>query len=126
MSEDPEPFYIGLDLSIIDLTFPGGEPDHIGEIQAWNVDTATESWTRTFKRHQWGPILATAGDVIFSGGTNDRYFRAFDAETGEILWEQRTNSGVLGVPVSYAIDGPDPRPPERATPTWASPEFSDS
>ena len=39
------------------------------------------------------------------GGTNDRYFRAFDAESGELLWKQRTNSGITGVPTSYEIDG---------------------
>ena len=42
---------------------------------------------------------------MFAGGTNDRYFRAFDAETGEVLWQQRTSSGITGVPSTYAIDG---------------------
>ena len=42
---------------------------------------------------------------MFLGGTNDRYFRAFDARSGELLWQQRTNSGVTGVPVSYEVDG---------------------
>ena len=42
---------------------------------------------------------------MFAGGTNDRYFRAFDGRSGEILWEQRTNSGVIGVPTSYMVDG---------------------
>ena len=32
-------------------------------------------------------------------------FRAFDAKNGRVLWQQRTNSGVTGVPSSYAIDG---------------------
>ena len=49
--------------------------------------------------------MTTAGNLLFAGGTNDRYFRAFDAESGDLLWEQRTNSGVTGVPSSYAIDG---------------------
>jgi alcohol dehydrogenase (cytochrome c) len=39
------------------------------------------------------------------GGTNDRYFRAFDAANGKILWEFRTGSGVNGVPVSFQLDG---------------------
>ena len=41
---------------------------------------------------------------MFSGGSNDRYFRAFDAKNGEV-WEFRTNSGVTGVPSTYAVDG---------------------
>ena len=39
------------------------------------------------------------------GGTNDRFFRAFHAKTGKLLWEQRTNSGITGVPSTYTIDG---------------------
>ena len=39
------------------------------------------------------------------GGTNDRYFRAFNSKTGEQLWRKPTNSGDIGVPVSFAIDG---------------------
>ena len=82
-----------------------GEAGFIGELQAWNVDTAEEVWSVQFEHHNWGPVLATAGDVVFMGGTNDRYFRAFDATTGEVLWQQRTNSGVTGVPSSYAVNG---------------------
>ena len=79
--------------------------DHIGELQAWNVDTGARVWTATFESQNWGPVLATAGNVVFMGGTNDRYFRAFDADSGEILWQQRTNSGITGVPVTYELDG---------------------
>ena len=79
--------------------------NHIGELQAWNVDTGERVWTATFPDQNWGPILATAGDLVFMGGTNDRYFRAFNANTGDVLWEQRVNSGVNGVPVSYTLDG---------------------
>ena len=80
--------------------------DHLGEIQAWNLSTGEQVWTHEFTESQnWGPILTTGGGLVFSGGTNDRYFRAFNAETGAVLWEQRTNSGVTGVPSSYAIDG---------------------
>ena len=50
-------------------------------------------------------MLTTGGGLVFSGGTNDRYFRAFDAKDGKILWQQRTNSGVVGVPTSYSLDG---------------------
>ena len=81
------------------------EATFIGELQAWNVDTAEEVWSVEFPHHNWGPVLATGGDLVFMGGTNDRYFRAFDANTGEMLWQQRTNSGVTGVPSSYAVDG---------------------
>ena len=79
--------------------------DHLGELQAWDLNSGRKVWTKTFASHNWGPVLATGGGVIFAGGTNDRYFRAFDARTGDILWQQRTNSGVIGVPTSYAVNG---------------------
>jgi alcohol dehydrogenase (cytochrome c) len=83
---------------------PGAK--HIGEVQAWNVDTGKRAWTHTFaKSPNWGPILTTAGGLVFGGGTNDRMFRAFDAKSGKLLWEHPTNSGVIGVPMTYAVNG---------------------
>ena len=96
--------FMGTDMDTFTLVL---DPDaeSIGELQAWNVDTAEQVWRVPFESHNWGPVLATAGDVVFMGGTSDRYFRAFDAKTGAILWQQRTNSGITGVPSSYAVDG---------------------
>jgi alcohol dehydrogenase (cytochrome c) len=80
--------------------------DHVGELQAWNLDTGELVWMHEFGEFaNWGPILTTAGGLVFQGGTADRYFRAFDAESGDLLWQQRLNSGVIGVPTSYEIDG---------------------
>jgi alcohol dehydrogenase (cytochrome c) len=78
---------------------------HVGELQAWDLASGKRAWTQTFDGPNWGPVLTTAGGLVFMGGTSDRYFRAFDAETGEILWKQRTNSGITGVPTSYSVDG---------------------
>ena len=50
-----------------------------------------------------GGPLATAGGLVFFGGTTDRYLRAFDSETGEQLW--RTSLPYTGnaVPISYRV-----------------------
>jgi alcohol dehydrogenase (cytochrome c) len=80
--------------------------DHVGEVQAWNVDTGARVWTHPFQDSiNWGPMLATGGGLVFSGGTGDRLFRAFDAGTGKVLWEFPTNSGVIGQPSSFSVDG---------------------
>ena len=69
--------------------------DHFGEVQAWNVDTGQKVWTHNYaKSPNWGSMLATAGGLVFSGGTIDRKLHAFDATTGELLWEFPTNSGI--------------------------------
>ena len=80
--------------------------DHIGEVQAWHVDTGKRVWTHTYAKSQnWGPMLATAGGLVISGGTNDRLFHAFDAASGKLLWEFPTNSGITSQPSSFMVDG---------------------
>ena len=41
---------------------------------------------------------------MFSGNSNRR-FRAYDAETGEILWQTILNAPVTGFPVSFEVGG---------------------
>ena len=86
------------------LITPGA--DHIGETAAWDVDTGKKVWSYNFaKSTNWGGILTTAGGLVFGGGTADRMFRALDASTGKLLWEIPTNSGVMGQPATFMVDG---------------------
>ena len=99
---EPGSRYIGGTSSLV-LT-PGA--DHVGEVQAWNVDTGQRVWTHTYSHSvNWGSMLATGGGLVFSGGTGDRKLHAFDAANGTLLWEFPTNSGILGPPSSFTIDG---------------------
>ncbi len=85
-------------------TAPGAT--HIGEVQAWNVDTGKKVWTYNYdKSPNWGSMLATAGGLVFTGGTADRKIHAFDATSGKLLWEFPTNSGILAPPTTFLIDG---------------------
>ena len=80
-------------------------PSSIGEIQAWDLKTGKQVWTHKFPTFNWGPLLTTGGNLLFTGGTNDRKFRAFDASNGKVLWETATPSGVTGVPSAFEVDG---------------------
>lgn len=51
-----------------------------------------------------GPAL-TAGGLVFIGATRDRKFRAFDKDTGEILWEHDLPGGGNATPSVYEVDG---------------------
>ena len=81
--------------------------DHVGgEVQAWNVDTGQRVWRHRYDTSpNWGSMLATAGGLVFSGGTNDRKIHAFDATTGALLWEFETNSGIVAPPSTFSVDG---------------------
>ena len=52
-----------------------------------------------------GAVLATAGDLIFWGDIM-QVLRAFDAETGEVLWESEPlGATVQTSTITYAVDG---------------------
>ena len=50
-----------------------------------------------------GPVI-TAGGLVFTG-TRDRKVRAFDVETGKLLWETEVAMALEGIPAVYEISG---------------------
>ncbi len=52
-----------------------------------------------------GGTLVTAGGLVFVGGTRDEKFRAFDAETGRVLWEFRLPAAGYATPCTYSVRG---------------------
>lgn len=48
-----------------------------------------------------GGNLQTAGDLIFVAATMDRYFRAFDADTGNELWRYELPYAGNATPITY-------------------------
>jgi len=51
-----------------------------------------------------GGVLATAGELVFSGVGGNR-FAAFDAASGRELWSFACDAGVNAPPITYAIGG---------------------
>jgi alcohol dehydrogenase (cytochrome c) len=76
--------------------------DHIGELQAWDLDTGERGWNHELPSRTGGAVLTTAGGLVFLGGGD---FRAFHAWSGRLLWRIRTNYLRTGVPTSYAVHG---------------------
>ena len=48
-----------------------------------------------------GGSIATAGDLVFIGATNDSRFRAFDSRTGKLLWEVKLEASGHTSPITY-------------------------
>ncbi len=53
----------------------------------------------------YGGPLVTAGGLIFIGATADETFRAFDKQTGEILWKSKLPFGGNASPSTYTVNG---------------------
>jgi len=82
---------------------PGG---YRGEYMAWDPVGREKVWAIEEEFPVWSGTMVTAGDVAFYG-TMDRWFKAVDARSGELLWQFRTGSGIIGQPITYL--GPDGR-----------------
>ena len=52
-----------------------------------------------------GGVVVTAGGVIFGGAKSDSTMRAYDEETGKVLWECKIPAGPEGIPAVYEVDG---------------------
>ena len=50
------------------------------------------------------PLMTTGGGLVFGGDVNGN-FRAFDQDTGKVLWEMNLGSPVNGFPVAYTANG---------------------
>ncbi len=77
--------------------------DQLGAIYAISAETGETTWLHE-QRAATLSLMATGGGLVFGGDANGR-FRAFDQETGEVLWEINLGSPVSGFPVSYAVNG---------------------
>ena len=76
----------------------------VGQFTAIDVATGAARWTYRQRAGIGGSVLTTGGGLVFVSD-DARRFRAFDADSGEILWEQILNSTAGGFPMSYSVDG---------------------
>lgn len=53
----------------------------------------------------YGGPLVTAGGLVFIGATADETIRAFDKETGEVLWKAKLPFGGNATPSTYMVGG---------------------
>lgn len=74
-----------------------------GAVQAISTETDTVVW-KYDPEAAIGRLAATGGGLVF-GGDHDGWFRAFDHETGEIIWKIYLESPITHSPITYAADG---------------------
>ncbi len=75
-----------------------------GRVEAVNMVTREVVWTERHRAPVSSGTLDTAGGVIFNGSI-DRFFRAYDDQTGKLLWETRLTDVPSDAPISYTVNG---------------------
>jgi quinoprotein glucose dehydrogenase len=91
-----------------------------GTLNAINLNTGAYAWKIPFGEYpelaaqgarntgteNYGGPIVTAGGLLFIGATNyDKKFRAFDKDTGELLWEATLPFSGNATPITYEVDG---------------------
>ena len=86
----------------LDAAPPKSQP--FGRLLAWDPVKQKEAWRAEYVAPWNGGTLTTAGNLVFQG-TADGRFIAYNATTGEKLWETPVGTGVVAAPATYTIDG---------------------
>lgn len=78
--------------------------DMSGSISAFDPATGGEVWRWRNNLPMCSSVLATGGDLVFAGEPSGE-FDAFDARSGELLWQFQTGCGHHSNPTTYSVDG---------------------
>jgi alcohol dehydrogenase (cytochrome c) len=73
-------------------------------VDAWDPVTGKRIWSAPYKYILLSSMLATAGDLVFTGDPEGNFF-ALDARSGNKLWSFQTGAGHRGASVSYSVNG---------------------
>ncbi len=86
-------------------TYPmPGKEGNAGALLAIDVRTMEVKWRVEQPALFLSGALSTDGNLLFIGDL-DRYFQAFDVETGRKLWSTRLPAPAHGYPITYEAEG---------------------
>jgi lanthanide-dependent methanol dehydrogenase len=87
-----------------EVKYYAAEGGHKGAFTAWDPVARKKVWSIPETYPVWSGAAATAGGVVFYGSL-EGWFKAIDAKTGALLWQYKTESGIIGQPTVFR--GPD-------------------
>jgi len=101
-NKEPKEGYLNMN-SDFTFSLPPGRSTY-SHVDAWDPVTGKRAWSFPYKYILLASMLATAGDLVFTGDPEGAFF-ALDARTGSKLWSYQTGAGHRGSSISYAING---------------------
>ncbi len=75
-----------------------------GRLEAVNLATGETAWIARQRAPQTTGALVTGGGLVFAGSL-DRRISAYDAATGDRLWDTRLSEVPNAPPITYAVNG---------------------
>jgi alcohol dehydrogenase (cytochrome c) len=93
----------------LDMAYPSAPPPtrangKFGMLEAVDLNTRKPVWTVRQRAGMTSSVLGLESGVVFAGSM-DRYFHAYDAGTGKMLWETRLAASPNSSPITYEING---------------------
>src|SRR6059058_1147091 len=101
-----KPHVVGQRYQFIEnLPLPRAADEPLGHMEAIDPLTAQKKWRTPLMDFQiWSAMLATGGGLLFTGKETGEFI-AVNADTGEIVWQFQTGSGINAIPVTYTHQG---------------------
>jgi alcohol dehydrogenase (cytochrome c) len=101
-----KPHVVGQRYQFIEnLPLPRAADEPVGHMEAIDPLTAQKKWRTPLMDFQiWSAMLATGGGLLFTGKETGEFI-AVDADTGEVIWQFQTGSGINAIPVTYTHQG---------------------
>jgi alcohol dehydrogenase (cytochrome c) len=101
-----KPHVVGQRYQFIEnLPLPRPADQPLGHMEAIDPLTAQKKWRTPLMDFQiWSAMLATGGGLLFTGKETGEFI-AVDADTGKVVWQFQTGSGINAMPVTYTHQG---------------------
>lgn len=76
----------------------------MGTLQAWDPIKQEQVWEIPTDGVWDAGTLSTASNLLFQGKANG-HLMGYNAETGELLWDEDLGHGISAPPITYSVDG---------------------
>ena len=84
---------------------PNNNTANNGWLQAWDPVARKVVWETPKGARATSGAMATAGNLVFMGNSGGKKLSAYNAKTGEKLWEFDAQTDVYASPMTYELDG---------------------